>query len=379
MLKHKITFTILTGTLILCQLPILAKEVDPFERFGKQIEQTLANNHPGYLNSLFDLDTFVSRVMSADTQYASSEFEEGFRQGLLAGFDFGTELTGEINQGAWYTFLNHYIRDSTHHLLFRYYSNNGLNYHDYELIQKEDHLLIADVYIYFAGENFSNIIRRMYMSYLFENVQQSGTLTKESMYLNQLAKIQLIRNLLSEGNPKKAWRVFNTIPDSFQNEKPFQITKLLISSKLSPSEYLRALNGYLTLFPNDPGINLISIDVYIMNAKYSQALECLDSLERQVGHDPLLNLHRGNLNFAMGDTIRSIQCFESLLKALPAFGQAYMKLLDIYISSYKYPLAIGLLDKITERFQLTKEDLKQTLAAYPKFIDSAEFKQWIEY
>lgn len=378
MLTRRIT-TILLGTLLAGKLLVTAAEADPFERFGKQIEQTLANNHPGYLNSLFDLETFTKRVLADDTLNDDTDFIEGFRQGLLAGFDFGTELTGEIEQGAWYAFLNHYTRDSTHHLLFRFYSDNGLNYHDYELIKKEDKLLIADVYIYFAGENFSNTIRRIYKTYQLERAHPGTPPAKEAEYLRQLVKIQQIRNLLSEGNPKKAWRVFNTIPQGYQEEKPFQISKLLISSKLTPAMYLEALNGYQALFPNDPGLHLLSIDAFFANKEHSLAMKCLDSLERQVGHDPLLNLYRGNLNYAMGDTAGTIRCFENLLNELPTFGQAYLKLLDIYINSNRYPLAIGLLDKITGHFQLTKEDLKQSLAGYPKFIGSAEFKQWIEY
>lgn len=192
-----------------------ATEKSVYEQFGKQIEQTLANNHPGYLNKLFDLPAFAKLVMAIDSTDTYNEFDEGFRTGLLSGFDFSSELTGQIRQGAWYAFLRHYEDKGIHHLVFRQYTQGGINYHDFELIEKEGALRIADVYIYYTGENISNTISRIYLSYKLKANQGKALSNNRNRYFNQILKIQEIKELLNVGNARKALKVFNSVPREF--------------------------------------------------------------------------------------------------------------------------------------------------------------------
>lgn len=151
----------------------------------------------------------------------------------------------------------------------------------------------------------------------------------------------------------------------------------MIYSRIDQKDYLDAIDGFRALYPDDPSINLLSIDAYFINRQFGLALESVENIDRLVGKDPLLDLYRGSIAFANGDTTKSIYYLTSLIDTLPDFTQGYLKLLDVEIISLRFAEAVEVLNRITNRFAISKQELQLSLTNYTRFLESDEFKTWI--
>ena len=138
--------------------------LDRATAIGEKMDEALITEDQEYLNGLFDKKAFTkSIIIDSDDQAV-----KGFNEGFLSGFDqplaFFNLIFGQVQaQGDELSFVRAYVKNGTPHILFRIYGNGGRNYHDYELKEIDGQLKIIDLYIYIAGENLTETIRRFYL------------------------------------------------------------------------------------------------------------------------------------------------------------------------------------------------------------------------
>ncbi len=347
--------------------------------FAQNIEASLENGNPSYFNGHFDMDSFINKIIMNEEGklYDANNFNEGFVSGLRESFDFGSTIIGQVSHGGSYSFIKYYEKDSIPHIVFRLFNINGINYHDFELYQKDNDIMIVDMYIYLSGENMSTTFHRMYLGFLYSIGKSTIGRRMDDNYLESVIQYTVVKNTYNKGKFKKAYRKFRRIPDKFKKEKICQIMNIQISFHLSDKKYMKAIDEYMSLYPDDPSFYLVSVDGYILHERYDEAIQSIDSLDRQLGSDPFLDYLRGNLYYEMDDYEKAGRAYKNLIKFMPDFELGYLSLLGVLMEEYEYDDAITVMDMMTYNFNMYKEDFKMFLGNYPQFLESEEFTSWM--
>ena len=130
---------------------------------GYAIDSTIYNGEKEYVNNLFDMDVFMNSFLIKSEDKEIIEFNTGFSDGFRKGFDYGNIMVKEIGKDGSYDFFKSYVDEhQQYHLVFRLFSEAGLNYHDYKLKETGNSIKIVDVYVYVTGEDFSKTIGTIY-------------------------------------------------------------------------------------------------------------------------------------------------------------------------------------------------------------------------
>src|SRR5687767_13289466 len=103
-------------------------------QFAAALEKSLKEGNASMFNDLFATDEFVQRITKATNNRGNSE---GFTTGILSGIKkkrLGDEILKSIGNDGMYSLVKSYEKDGKQRLIFRMYSEEGLNYHDMELV-----------------------------------------------------------------------------------------------------------------------------------------------------------------------------------------------------------------------------------------------------
>ena len=121
------------------------------------IDSSIRNKKPNYFNSLINEMSFADKIAKVYGTKVTAEMRTGIKTALKQS-DFGDKIIRAIQPNGTYQFVKQYEKDKVQHLIFRLYSDDGLNYHDFELSKKDGKLAIADIFIY-PYSNFMSILK----------------------------------------------------------------------------------------------------------------------------------------------------------------------------------------------------------------------------
>ncbi|MGD2034230.1 MAG: hypothetical protein PVF73_04180, partial [Bacteroidales bacterium] len=335
--------------------------------FARYIEASIENGDPSFFNKSFDADAFTEKVAGSNYDELSEAFRQGFIDELKNNLDFGTSITEEIQRGGSYRYMNAYTEGNKGKILFRLLSSRSVNYHTMEVE-------ITDIYVFQAGEKLSESIGRLYNA--FSSYTESSENNPPESW-NLYTEYENLNALVSSGKYKKACRELEKLPEEIKRDRIFRIIHIEIASQLDKNTFGKVYREYMEQFPEDPGKYLIPLDGLMLHNEYPEALRCVDSLDKKVFTDPLLDLLRANIYYLMDNQKRAIESLLNLIVAMPDFENGYFSLLNIYIEKKKYGEATSLLDNIMNTFNYYKEDFQPLLAEYPAFINSLEYKEWV--
>src|SRR5258706_3937816 len=123
-------------------------------QFAHTMEKWVKADSAEKMNNIFDKQVFIKRV----TQEAGASLNKSLLQGASEGFshmNFGNQIIRSLDKKGSYLLVKEYEKDHIQHLIFRLYGDSKVNYHDYELIKKDNKIKVADIFIYITGENLS--------------------------------------------------------------------------------------------------------------------------------------------------------------------------------------------------------------------------------
>lgn len=367
---------------LLIALPLVLKgqsiSVSDLESLGNQVEDAVILNDTEYLNKVFDMEAFLDMIIEEASTNDIKQYNDGFVKGFTGSFQYGNMIVSEtVGQGSDYSFLRAYEKDGEGHLIFRLFGEVGLNYHDYKVVLENNELRITDMYIYLTGEHLSKTLKRLY---LLSGAELFKTFKAGELPLEDLQAVSKSKQFLEAGNYKSALEALTSVSETLRQEKIYGVFELNIRSHLEDGEaYLEAMKRYQEKFPNDPSVNLISIDYFILKEDYTGALTAVNELGRKVGGDDFLSLFRGNIHYANKKVNLAAQEFESLTRKFPEFVDGWDSLLSLRIELGEYHKAVEVLDKILANLEMDLKVFKELLESepgYSDFIKSQEYKDW---
>lgn len=354
---------------------VLRYNFEKVTEIGNTIDSTLYNLDTSYVDSIFDYDFFTKRVIRDNNILNKPKNFEIVSNGVKKYLSFGKIIKKELEKGSYYDFLRCYVdKNKKFHLIFRLYNeNDGLNYHDYILNEVKGNYKLIDVFAFGSGEYISDTFRTIYLqSFESEN-------SFFSRYDSSLSKLTKIRKLVQEEKHQEAYDLYSTIPLKYANTKPFMLVYISITSGLDDEFYIKAIEEYERLYPNDPTLSLFLIDKNFIKEEYKKALKNIDDLDKLLVGDSFLDLYRGNIYNQMEDYETAKECYVRMVENYPFFYEGYDNLFSLYVQLGDKKNALKSLESIMTSFEYTKEDLGNWIKEYyPDFYKEESFKDWLK-
>lgn len=356
----RISFTVTTFLIIMnasCkqeEKPLTKEEV---RDFAKKIEISIGKRESRMLDEAIDEKAFFKK-MDLESGKDANSFQSGLKQNMK----MGTKITASLTAKGTYSMIKQYEKDKVHHLLFRLYDDGSINYHDYELKRTNGQPKVADIFIYMSGENLSETLKNLFDQFKDEFRESSNN---ESM--RWIKRMPEVRSLIIAGKHQEALEIYDHMPDKIKKSRTFQIIHVEISSGLSDEKYSQAIAEYESLYPNEPNMQLLLIDGYILRKDYTKALNAVNELDKMIDKDPLLDFHRAMCYTLMKDDLKRTEYLERLVKNLPDFEAGILELLADYLETSEFEKAKPLIDGFKSKSEFNQSTLTMLLIQYPGY------------
>lgn len=349
---------------------------------GRQIETAMNRKDPSVLDRAFDFDAMLDRAMSRYD--VSQKLKDDFRRGAMTGLrknSFASQVVTSMRNPAGYQFLRvQRGADGEPQLLFRLVtSDSGLNYHRMLLASTANGLRITDIYIYLLGEQLSDTFRRAFLPLAYD--AQRGVLGKllgwESDFVKNLPKLQKMQALAKEGKRSDALQLYFELPPTLQRDKTFLLMRTMFAAEVGNREYEDAMKAYQAAFPNDPSVDLVTLDGYVLNKRYGEAIKAVDRINASVAGDAYLAALRASLYLLDGKPALARQSAQKAVADDPKLADGYWALVAASLAEKNYPETARTLQLIERNLGVRLNDLKGN-KQYAGFVQSPEYQTWMK-
>jgi tetratricopeptide (TPR) repeat protein len=329
---------------------------DELNFFANKLVDDIKESPSSAFEEKIDSDFLFERMYDGSFDFSLLDYQikSGFRKGLKG---FHEAMGYEITNGS-YELIKIEIREDGGHLFFRLFSDDGLNIHDFLVVRKNERLVIADVYIYTAGEYFSKLLAVAY-SYMLTS---SNILNKEfsEERLQEVKNIGKVRKLLEGGEYEKAFALMKDVDDQFKKEKFWHILNIQCAAGLDSATYIGAMEDFGNEFPKDPSWFLMGVDYFFLLGNYEKAIMSLDELGEFLGKDPVIELLKANMYWANKDFENSYKIIMDNLKEVQNLSDFYFTKASCEGNLRMYDSLESTLRTMNDRFEIEIIELDYT-------------------
>lgn len=337
------------------------------------------------LNALIDWDGFMKRM--ATGWVISNSMRDGAFKGVRKGMDEEHGTTGQLIKnaklGGSLTFLRTRQNHGQRVVLFRIIQpkNEGINYLEFVLQRSPDgRIRAADIYAYISGEFLTETLRRALMPILAD---QSRTfldrlLNGEKDYVHDFPKLMRATQLLNDQSPAEAMGVLKQMHPETRKQKLVLLLRLRAAQATDDKEYVATMEDFRKFYPNDPCLDLILVNSFVMKNDIPGAIKAIDRLDRTVGGDPYLNVLRAGLTETQGDLAGAWQFARKAVNQEPTLITGQLALLGYSLEIERYDEALARLKELDQKFHMQFIDLSQ-VPEYAGFVKSPQYPGWLAY
>jgi hypothetical protein len=355
-------------------------------RWGAALQRVVRVQDIDTFNMLVDWDALVEKATALPGNSPQlKKFRTSFGRELKAATvsprsGFGRAVMGAVEASGDYKPLRIHQDGGQMRVLFRLVSSNGaLNYHDWVLGRATDGKTVAtDCYVFLIGEMYSQNLRRSFLPL----AQKSGSASVETLsgpekdFVATFGQFAQMGRFVRERNWRQALNTYKELPASVQASKPAMTMRLLATQSVSDADYLATIDDFRKRYPNDPMIDLISVDAYILRKAYDKALESIDRVDKAIGGDPYLKVLRGNVLLRERKLDAARDMAQDAIAQEPNLLRGYYALLDISLARRDYADTVKWLKK-AESLGASFGDLTG-FTAFADFVKSPEYKSWLK-
>lgn len=353
-------------------------EEDPYLSLAISIQNAAKAANQGMIEQCFDIREACLRIRNnIDGNEAHfHEFSRIFRDGLskISSNICEWDRLGEFSLLR----VRKYGNDRL--AVFRTVNEFGLNYQELLLRKAENGAVnVIDMRSQVAGEFMSELMQPIYLSSLRDFTPENfkRVTNGKPTILDVMPQIQEMRKAVSKKDFEKVIRIYNNIPGDLRNWKPLHLMRITASAKLDDAQWLKAIDDFKRLYPDDDATKHQLIDRYIIQKDFAAALIALDDLDRAIEGDPYLNVVRSNVYMAWGKPNKAIEMAAKAVDALPDMKAPYIALFDAQFESFMFADAVKTLEKIDIRFGINT-DVFEKDPVFSEFCKSPAFKLWNE-
>jgi tetratricopeptide (TPR) repeat protein len=355
------------------------------QQFAMELENAAKSGDVQRVNGLLRYEDLARRCISDLGLSAKfqQEFITGFRRAQnQSGATLGGQICESLRNGGSYHFLHGHAVAGQQRALFRMIASNaGVNYHDIVLARFPDGQIgVADIHSLATGEMISQTVRRLLIPAI--SLANSGLLArltgKDKEYMANFERIKAITQAIRASRPADAQAAYRQLPRELQEDKAILIVYGHAAQAIGNEEYARTMETVRRLYPDDPCIDILSIDHHFLRKEYDESLKCIERVDRSVGGDPYQSVLRANINAAAGRLAEARAAAEKAVAGEPQLQEAYWARITISLKEKKHGDTLTWLKKIVETCGVDIEDLTKH-AEYAGFVKTPQHREWLRW
>ncbi len=349
------------------------------QQFGKTYIEALSKPNIPKAAQMIDWDMLFERATEGDV--ATERWRRSFIEGAKrSGTSLVDTLAKVISSGGDLTMLGIRTVNGEKRVVLRLLLPEGtLNYHEMVLVRDPTGFVRArDIYVYTSGEYFSETIQRLYMLAAASDPNMLERMSgKKNMFVEALPDYKLMMEKVRAGDGKAAIALYKRLPEQLRKQKSVLLAYVSASSKLGDdAAYAAAMDEMRATFPNDPGLDLMSIDSYLLKEKYDDALSAIDRVDKAVGGDPYLDVLRSNINLQRGDLEKAQVHAVSACDREPLLLGGWWSRVSVSLARKDFPETARLLTHIRDEMGVELSDLS-TIPEYAEFVKSDAYRTFV--
>jgi tetratricopeptide (TPR) repeat protein len=293
------------------------------EAFVKSLVTTFKSSDAAVLNAAFNYDAMIRRAMlGIDVDEKTRGDIANDLRSLLTG-DGGIGA-GLAKLGARYRLLRVHRDGAEQRAMFRRATDGGIAYLDCILLRDADgKVRIGDFYDYGDGCLESRELHQQALCTAArtnpELLHQVSPADRE--YVAFEDTIRQMRQFIAAERFKEALDLRDKLPDVLKNHWRV-LHEQLEACCGTAAECDETIRAYRTTCPDDPGVDLILMNHYVLHRQVDKALACIDRLDKAVGGDPFLDAERAGAYFLKGDLVAAKKYAQSAIAAEPDSASA---------------------------------------------------------
>jgi tetratricopeptide (TPR) repeat protein len=332
------------------------------------------NDYEGF-KDLVDLDYVFSVILEEEPGNENLEVFNEQLKGQDITIGLWREITYQIANGAYYNYVSYSTEGDEVQVLYRLFSDAGINYHRYEFHKTNEGFKIKDIFIYLTGDYFTSALKNVYISLVFPMLSEDQVI--DGMDINTLLLINDANKAYQEGRKADAREILMGVPDKYKNHKIMLISELKYLDDTKDSRYEEIIYELEKGSNSNPSIYLLSIDKYFLTGEYQKSLDMVDSLY-SLTQDEMLNIHRGNIKITMGQVEEGISHFLQLKDNFPYLTESYDNLINTYYGLGRYQLGLEVLKEAQINLNIEMGQIDEIVRAdYPVIAEMPAFNEWI--
>ena len=354
--------------------------------YAQSVTKAVASGDLTVLNALIDWNQLFNTVLSGMemTTKRRQDLMLQMRSEINKGESFTSQLIKNSEAGGSLDFLRARQNQGRQVILFRMIqpiSTGGVGY--FEVIpgrSADGKVRAVDVYVFSNGESFTTTLRHTLLPIIanesrsFLDVLISG----ERDFVHDFPRIVEMNNLINQGKARDALAIAKNLKPETKKLKLVLLHRLRAAQSADDNEYSAVLEDFREAYPQDPCLDLLLIDYYLMKKDYAQADESINRLDKSVGADPYLNVMRSAVRADAGDLKAARGFADRAIKEEPTLVSAYVALLDISIQEGDHRESLELLEKLDQSFKMKFDELA-TAPEYAGFVKSPQHQEWLRY
>jgi hypothetical protein len=347
--------------------------------YAAAVEKAATTSDATGLTGLVDWPALLEKA-TADYK-ATEKSRKVFIDAVIKSIDTNQALAKSIinnaAKGGSFRFLRARMKEGQKTALFRLgQAGGGISYFEFLLARRPDGSVKAtNLYSFFDGELMSQTFRRLYLLAVASEIKTDGA---GQEFAENGPKIKQMGDLALAGQQREALAILDSLPKSIQNEKSFLLARVKFTQRLDDTLYLEAMQRYQSKFPNDPSVDLISIDGLLSHRKFDEALAALERLDKSVGGDPFLDISRAGILLQADRLEKGREAAKRVVKAMPEIIEGYWMLIEAELALKDYPGVLAALENIDQHFQIKFNDIS-AVPSYAGFAKSPQYELWKKY
>lgn len=349
------------------------------EEFGQSLEAALLEGDRSYFSGLIDMNRIANTAME-NTGLSKSK-KDSAKAGMmdaLKSMGFFEQVHQVVEIGGSYEMLRARSQgDRTTVVMRLSFPDGGVNYHELYLINSGQGIRIEDIYVFLSGELITETMERVILQMLSRDKSFIERLQgKQSDMAKHMADVGQMTALMQAGEFERVNAIYQSLPKSIQNEKSMLLIQLSASQYTDEKLYLETIERFERHYPNDPSLNLVSIDGYAMREEYDKALACIDRLEKSLGGDEYLNDLRGNLMTLQGNFKEAEAIFLKQVEDDPNNPNGHWNMLTLKVTAKEFFSALKWMRILRDQHQVDFSQIEST-DYYADFVKSPAYQVWI--
>ncbi len=380
-------------TALICSLSLGLGELsaqgvsqDDAAEYGKKVIRAVEDSDIGSFNDLIDWTAILNEVTSLPESeklnQSRKDFKVEFRKATKTKDSICGAIISTVEKGGEYSLLRTGTEEGRPFALFRLIlpNNGGVNFHKFFLHRNSsDEVLARDVYIYLSAEPITEIFRRGWVGLAAQILNEDDDEKNEEakLFLANIQDMAKFFDLVNKEKNEEAIALFDQLPDETKKEKTVLIGRMRVAQRISPEDYAAVIQRIKEAHPDDPSLDFLMIDGYLLQNENEKAVECIEKTRESVGGDAYLAVMRANVLTKMGKLEEALESLKQAEQEEPSLQSIYSLGLDICLAAKDFDTTAAYLTKLEKDFGFTWKDLT-TVDVFKEFTESPQYQEWLK-